>query len=187
MFCAELHVEHSFRVVRDLMSCDSAEFGGNPALKLPTLETPRGAWFGTLSICRELSRLGGGARIVWPEDSGCAVLANAHELVMAGMLTEVSLIVSRPAGRGEEDAVQRKLRTSLVNSLEWLEHNARRALEMLPADRDLSYLEVALFCFVTHLEFRDVVPTAPYAQLKKFCGEFGTRPSAQKTEYRFDA
>jgi glutathione S-transferase len=188
IFALELGVECSFRIVRDLMSRVPSDFGGNPALKLPALESSEGVWFGTLNICRELSRLSRTqGRVVWPEESDCAVVANAHELVMSGMVSEVSLIVSTLAGHSEDDAHRAKLETSLVNTLAWLEQNAGEALARLPQERARSYLEVALFCFVTHLEFRNVVPTNPYPQLRRFCSEFGMRASARETEYRFDA
>ena len=57
----------------------------------------------------------------------------------------------------------------------------------LPADRDLSYLEATLFCLVTHLEFRGVVPVAPYPALANFCASFAQRASARETAYHFDA
>ena len=56
--------------------------------------------------------------------------------------------------------------------------------ELMRATR--SYFEVTLFCLVTHLEFRSVVPTAGYAQLGEFCRDFGERRSALDTGYRFD-
>ena len=43
-----------------------------------------------------------------------------------------------------------------------------------------------LFCLVTHLEFRSVVPTAPYWRLNEFCLQFADRASAHETTYRFD-
>jgi len=44
-----------------------ADYGGNPALKLPALETDDGTWLGALNVCREASRRAGReAEIVWP-------------------------------------------------------------------------------------------------------------------------
>jgi len=43
-----------------------------------------------------------------------------------------------------------------------------------------------LFCLVTHLEFRDVLPTASYPELNRFCQQFATRASVRDTSYRFD-
>jgi hypothetical protein len=187
IFAAEMRVDCSFQVVRDLMSGDPGDYGGNPALKLPSLRTPRGAWFGALNVCRELARQSSHRpRIVWPEDLTEPLPANAQELVVQAMATEVSLIMAKVSGAGDGSAHQVKARKSLVSSMSWLEDNAGPALDALPADRDLSYLEVTLFCLVTHLEFRDVLPVEPYPKLKEFCREFAGRASAGATTYRFD-
>jgi hypothetical protein len=69
----------------------------------------------------------------------------------------------------------------------WLEEKTKSVIAALPQHRDLSYLEVTLFCLVTHLEFREVLPTASYAELNKFCQQFATRASAGETLYRFDS
>ncbi len=78
------------------------------------------------------------------------------------------------------------MRKSLVNMMSWLENNVIHALDALPSDRDLSYLEVTLFCLVTHLEFRNVLPISPYPDLNKFCQHFAERASTDETTYRFD-
>jgi hypothetical protein len=70
--------------------------------------------------------------------------------------------------------------------LGWLEAHASDVLAALPAERSVSFLEVALFCLVQHLEFRDILPTAHYRALGDFCGRFAQRESAQSTPFRFD-
>ena len=50
-----------------------------------------------------------------------------------------------------------------------------------------SFVEVALFCVVTHLPFRQIMDVAPYGRLGDFCKRFGERESARATEYRVDA
>ncbi|PTL82152.1 glutathione S-transferase N-terminal domain-containing protein [Vitiosangium sp. GDMCC 1.1324] len=187
VFAAEMRVDYSFRVVRDLMSTDPGDYGGNPALKIPSLQTPRGVWFGALNVCRELWRQSSlRPRVVWPEDLDEPVLANAQELVLQAMATEVSLIMGKLAGPSDSHAHHTKMRNGLVNMMSWLEENARSALAALPPQRDLSFLEVSLFCLVTHLEFRDVLPIAPYAELNRFSQQFATRASISETPYRFD-
>jgi glutathione S-transferase len=192
IFAAELGVGCSFQVVRDLMSSEPSEYGGNPALKMPTLRTPHGLWFGALNICRELSRQSTvRRRIVWPEDLDRALPANAQELVVQAMATEVTLIVCNAAredaaGGAEHGAPYAKMRKSLVSSMTWLESNATQAVAALPPDRHLSYLEVTLFCLVTHLEFRGVLSVAAYPALNELCRELAARASAQSTTYRFD-
>jgi hypothetical protein len=56
IFAAELRIDCAFQVVRDLMSSDPGDYGGNPALRIPVLQTPQGTWFGALNVCRELWR-----------------------------------------------------------------------------------------------------------------------------------
>src|SRR5690242_17668197 len=56
LFAEELGLAYQFELVRDLLSRDSAHYGGNPALKLPALKTREATWFGALNICRELAR-----------------------------------------------------------------------------------------------------------------------------------
>ena len=188
ILAAEMRVDHSFQVVHDLMSCDPADYGGNPALRLPILRTSRGVWFGALPICRELSRRSSlGRRLVWPEDLDQPLLANAQELVVQAMATEVALIMATLSRVSETSDHAAKMRKSLVNTMSWLEGNTKHALAALPSDRDLSYLEVTLFCLVTHLEFRGVLPVASYMELNRFCQDFATRASADETTYRFDA
>ncbi len=187
VFAAEMRIDYSFRVVRDLMSSDLRDYGGNPALKIPSMQTPRGVWFGALNVCRELWRLSSPRpRVVWPEDLDEPLLANAQELVLQAMSTEVTLIMARMADANASNAHQMKMQKGLVNMLAWLEENTRAALAALPPHRDLSYLEVTLFCLVTHLEFRDVLPTASYSELTRFCQHFATRASIGETLYRFD-
>jgi glutathione S-transferase len=194
IFAGELGVDYTFHVVSDLMSSNPDDYGGNPALRLPTLRTPRGdLWFGALNICRELERQSTRAlRIIWPDDLDQPLLANTQELVTQAMATEVALILGKLGTGSDGGPHQSKLRKSLLNMMSWLEANAGPALaalpalSSLPADRTLSYLEVTLFCLVTHLEFREVLPVAPYPQLNEFCRGFGARPSLHATTYRFD-
>jgi glutathione S-transferase len=185
IFAAEMRVDYSLLVVRDLMSSNAEDYGGNPALKIPSLQTPQGVWFGSLNVCRELWRRSNPRpRVVWPEDLDQPLLANAQELVLQAMSTEVSLIMGKAAGT-DSSTHHAKMQQSLVNMMSWLEENARPILATLPP-RDLSYLEVTLFCLVTHLEFRGVLPTAPYPALNEFCQQFATRASAGETSFRFD-
>jgi glutathione S-transferase len=187
IFAAELRIDYSFQVVRDLMSPEPGDYGGNPALKIPSLQTPQGVWFGALNVCRALWRQSSPRpRVVWPEDLDEPVLANAQELVLQAMATEVSLIMAKVSGASDGSAHHTKMRKGLVNTMAWLEENARPLLAALPRQRDLSFLEVTLFCLVTHLEFRDVLPTASYAELNTFCQQFATRASVSGTPYRFD-
>lgn len=69
-------------------------------------------------------------------------------------------------------------------SLLWLDENVDTVLTRLST---LSFVEVALFCLVTHLPFREVLDVGPYGRLGAFSANFGARASSRATEYRYDA
>jgi glutathione S-transferase len=188
IFALELGVACSLRVVFDLTSTDREEFGGNPALKIPILQAPSGTWFGALNICRQLSRQSTlRRRIVWPENLEQPLLANAQELVLQGMATEVNLLMAAVSRPEQDTPHQLKMKASLTNTLAWLEANESSVLKALPAERDLCFLEVTLFCWLTHLEFRKVASLEGYRALRGFSEQFSQRASARETAYRFDA
>lgn len=187
IFAAELDLAHGFEVVRNLASLDARDYGGNPALKVPSLRTPQATWFGSFNVCRELVRIAGRrSRVVWPEALEQPLLANMQELVLQAMSTEVGLIMSSIAAQPMATFHRAKMTQSLTNTLSWLDANVGLALAALPPERDLSYLEVTLFCLVAHLDFRAVVSTAPYSELTAFRERFGARPACAATEYQFD-
>ena len=187
IFAAELDVAYQFEVVQDLMSSSSESYAGNPALRVPILRTEHGEWFGSLNICRELARRSShNLNIVWPEQCSSVLLANAQELTLQAMATEVTLIMATSAKVEAENKFVAKYRTGLINSIEWLERHVVQVLVELAANRELSYLEVCLYCLITHLEFRKVLPMAQYTALNQFAAAFANRQSVQSTEYRFD-
>ena len=102
------------------------------------------------------------------------------------MATEVGLVMGRASGVPADNAHQVKLRASLLGAMEWLETNGVRAIQTLPPERDLSFLEVSLFCLVEHLQFRQVLSLDPYPALRAFAQRFGARTSARATAYAFD-
>lgn len=188
IFAAEARLAYTFEIVPRLQLSEPAAYAGNPALRIPILQSPSGTWYGALNICRELHRsssieLG----VIWPEDLQTPVCANAQELVLQAMSSEVTLLMSRLFGAETEDAHGEKLRRGLVNTLEWLEDHVDAALAELPRGRDLSYLEVTLYCLVRHLPFREVMPVDPYVKLRAFCDGFEARQSVRDTVYRVDA
>jgi glutathione S-transferase len=186
IFALELGVPHAFRPVFDMTSLDAATYADNPALKVPILVDERGPLFGTENICRELVRRSGGAsRVVLRGEVTDRAVANAEELTLHAMSTGVSLIMAKMSGG--DGLAPPKVRRSLENSLRYLDENLDAVLAALPANRALSFIEVALFCVVTHLPFREVMDVAPYHRLVDFCGRFAERQGARDTEYRFDA
>jgi hypothetical protein len=123
---------------------------------------------------------------VWPEDVVDRIASNAHELVVQGMATEVGLIMRGMPAADVASGADAKARTSLENSLVWLDTQLPAALQALPADRTLSFLEVSSYCFIRHLDFRGVMDTSRFANLRKFCEAYGDRASLRETEYCFD-
>ncbi|HEX2670334.1 MAG TPA: glutathione S-transferase [Polyangiaceae bacterium] len=186
IYAAELGLSYEFRVVPDLMSLEAADYGGNPALRMPVLHTAEGAWFGSASICRAFARRASSERrLVWPEDLERPLGANAQELVLVALSTEVNLIMAQLAGAGVGGNID-KLRRSLESTLTWLDEHIDSVVASLPSERLVSFLEVTGFCLVTHLSFRDVLPITRYPRLVAFSERFAERASARETAYRFD-
>ncbi|MDB4931779.1 MAG: hypothetical protein JWM10_4263 [Myxococcaceae bacterium] len=189
IFAHELEVPVVRVVVGDLMALDAAAYGANPALKLPTLRTATSTVFGTENICRKLAELAPRSRrIVWPEQVVDDLGRNAQELVWHGMAAQVQLVLGTlVAGLPPDNVYFAKSRLGLDGALRWLDEHLDRAVAGLDPARELSLLEVTLFCLVEHLSFRPTVSTAPYPALVRFAARFGERPSAQCTRYRMNA
>jgi len=188
IFAAECEVPVELHPIRDLMSADPADYGDNPALKMPTLVDDAGErWFGSIGICRELVRNSElNLDVIWPEDLAGALGANAQEMVLQAMSTEVGIVLGKSTGVPADNAHQVKLRASLLGNLRWLEDKVADAIAALPPDRDLSYLEVSLFCLVEHLPFREVMTLEDYPNLRAFGERFARRSSARATPFKFD-
>ena len=187
MFAVVLGVVCGFEPVADLGSRALSDYAGNPALKIPVLQTPDGPWFGAINVCRELARRASNApKILWPEQLVDRAAANAQELVLQAMSTEVTLIMQAPTQPGGAIATSGKAYESLVNSLVWLDENLSAIRAKISSCEVVSLLDLTAYCFVTHLEFRQVTDVSPYRALQSFCVEFGQRPSAQATTYFYD-
>jgi glutathione S-transferase len=187
MFAEELGTTYELDPVWDMTVDDPALYGGNPALKLPSLRRGDTSLFGAQNICRALAEISGSTqRILWPEDLHDDLSRNAHELVWHCMGAQVQLVFGTMVAKLPADNVYfAKSRAGFGNSLHWLDRHATQILDSLPV-RDLSLLEVSLFCLLEHLAFRATLPLAPYPALADFSQSFATRPSAQRTRYRFD-
>ena len=186
IFALELGVTHTFRPVLDITTCDPGGYARNPALKIPVLVDGEGPLFGTENICRELARRSGKrARVVLRGDVAHRLVANAEEMILHAMSTEVTLIMNAVAG-GDRPELP-KLRPSLENALGFVEENIDGLLAALPPERLISFCETSLFCVVTHLPFRKIMEVSRYPGLQAFCQSFGEREAARATAYRFDA
>ncbi|HEX6274033.1 MAG TPA: glutathione S-transferase N-terminal domain-containing protein [Polyangiaceae bacterium] len=187
LFALELGVEHDFSPVYDIVSRDATTYSDNPALRVPSLRTENGTWFGSQFVCRELARRAArSVTVVWPEDLTDVASSNAQELVLETMAAEVTLVMARAAKLDEAHAFLEKPRARIDASVLWLERELPGVLARLP-ERSLSFLEVTAFCLCTHLVFREVRSLDDCPRLSAFARAFGARESARLTEYRFDA
>jgi hypothetical protein len=100
------------------------------------------------------------------------------------MSSGVSLIMAKLDNPGTEPT---KPRHSIEACLDYLDREIDAVLQRLPARRRVSFVEVALFCVVRHLPFRQLLDVTRWQRLTDFCEEFEKRDSARYTEYRFDA
>ncbi len=186
IYALELDVPCDFSPVLEIASTSPQVFGDNPTLRVPSLHTPEGTWFGSLNVCRELARRSPrAARLVWPEDLTDPLSANAQELIVEGMAAEVNVVMARLAGLSDEHPALEKPFARLRGSAAWLDTHLAAALTRLP-ERQLSFLEVTAYCFATHLEFRGFGSLASWPRLHAFAAAFGSRPSALQTGYHFD-
>ena len=188
MLALELGLSPRHVPIFDLLSDDPAIYGGNPALKLPNLRVDGEEIWGSHNACRRLARLvdGGDARVFWPEQAREAGLMNAHEIVAHAMSVEVEVVIHEVLAKRPEDAVSRKRRQSLLNSLDWLDAHLDAIRAALPGNR-IAFIELQLFCLIEFLAFRYPLDMSQRPRLQAFVAEFGARPSAQATPYRFDA
>lgn len=195
IFARELGVSVELVPIFDMTSVDSEVYGGNPALKLPTMRRAGSSVFGAENICRALADLSDATRrdatpklrIVWPEELREDVARNAQELVWHGMAAQVQLVVGTMLGRlPAGDFYSSKGRAGFEGALRWLDENLADVLVALPSPRDVSLFEVTLFCLMEHIAFRGTLSAAPYTSLLRFTERFATRPSAQRTAYAVD-
>jgi glutathione S-transferase len=188
IFAEELGIRYQLVPIGDMAATDSQVYGGNPALKLPSLRRGESVLFGAQNICRALAELSSAPlRIVWPENLRDDLSRNAQELVSHAMGAQVQWVFGTVIGKLPADHIYfAKSRAGFENSLRWLDQHAAQILDTLPP-RDISLFEVSLFCLVEHLTFRGTLPVKPYPSLVHFSEEFAVRPSALRTVYRFDA
>lgn len=186
IFAAELDVSYSLLPLRDLSSPHVAHYGGNPALKIPVLKTESGVWFGSLPVCQEFHRRSSRSlRVIWPHELTTSETSNAQELVLHAMATEVNLLLSRLPGATPQLPQLEKMQASLAGTLAWLETHVDSVLAGLPP-RDLSFLEVTLYCLLAHLPFREVMDVSQHERLSHFAAHYAERESVKLTPFFFD-
>jgi glutathione S-transferase len=189
MLALELGVDLAFQPVYDLGSRQTADYGGNPAMKLPVLRLDDGqVAFGAENIARTLAELAPDRlHMVWTEQLPDVEARNAQELVWHAMAAQVQLVFGTQAAKLPADNLYfAKAADGMNNVLAWLDARIEAVLATLSPARHLSLLELTLFCLVEHLRFRPTVPLDAYPMLARFTDSFGRRASAQQTAYRFD-
>lgn len=187
IFAEEFGINYSLEALRDLLSTDMSKYGGNPSLKLPALKIKDEIWFGSLPISRKIVNMSGlSKKVIWSENLDDVLLSNMQEMVLTAMSTEVNLVMNKVSGNTDENPYQCKMHKSLVGTMNWLEDNIDEVIKKLPAERDISFTEVSLFCLIEHLEFRGVLNVDSYHRLGIFRKNFGERKSAINTGYHFD-
>lgn len=189
MLALELGVDYAFQPVYDLGSRQTADYGGNPAMKLPVLRLDDGeVAFGAENIARTLAELAPDRlHMVWTEQLPDVEARNAQELVWHAMAAQVQLVFGTQAAKLPADNLYfAKAADGMNNALAWLDARIEAVLATLSPARHMSLLELTLFCLVEHLRFRPTVPLDAYPMLARFTDSFGQRASAQQTAYRFD-
>ncbi len=121
----ELGIGYALQPIHDLMSEDPEVFAGNPALKLPALRQGDIVVWGSLNACRWLARQAedGVARVFWPEQAATALAMNAHEVLAHAMAGQVEVVFHELVSKRPPDPGSRNRRTSLVESLAWLDRH----------------------------------------------------------------
>jgi glutathione S-transferase len=108
-------------------------------------------------------------------------------MVWHAMAAEVQLFFGTNVSKLPADNLYfTKGRHGFEGALQWLEANLTAVRAALP-EHDVSVLEVALFCVLEHIAFRETVPLSPYPTLRAFAAAFRERPSAVATPYQLDA
>lgn len=189
LYAHELGVVVEPVVVANLKSLDARDYGGHPALKLPTLLIGSSALFGTENICRRLAEIAGRGddpALVWPCQLRSDLARNAQELTWLAMSAQVQLIIGSVDNPGADNLAFQEASTGLCGALTWLDRHIDDVVTLLPPARHLSLLEVTLLCLVEHLAFRPTVPLPPLPRLQHWAAVYGQRPAALHTAYRLD-
>jgi glutathione S-transferase len=184
VFAHHAGVQVEVVVVKDMTAMGADAYGGNPALRLPTLvRDDGGRVFGAMSISRVI---GEGSRVTWPEDVTSDRGRNAHEMLAHVMAAQIQIIMGTIVGKLDADnVVFAKARRGLEGALAWLDESVDAVVAEMPA-RDASWFEVGLGCTVEHFEFRKTIAIEPYPRLARFAAAWGQGEAARATTYRFD-
>lgn len=196
----ELGVPLRLSPLFDMTRLDAEDYGGHPALKLPTLHIVSGSAgtrrvFGTVNICRELAARAPHLQVAFDEDLDAAG-RNLAELAWHGMQAQVQLIFGTQIAKLPPDNIYfAKTRAGFAGALAWVDAHLDDVIAAAPRV-DVVLVEVVVFSLVDHIIFREratggaeergTVSLDPYARLRRFHDTFGARASALATPYVFD-
>lgn len=187
IFAHELALPVGLDPVADLRSLDPSDYGGHPALKLPTLHIDGAPVWGTDEICRKLAQLAGRGNdptVVLSEHLPSDRARNAQELIFHSMSAQVELVIGVMFGKlPAENLLFVKARTGMLGALAWLEQHVDAVLTDLPPSRQVSVLETTLYCLIEHIAFRPTVTLPPLPRLRAVTEAYGRRPSALATSW----
>lgn len=190
MIAHDLAIPIELQVVTDLACLDPEAYGGNPALKLPTLHVGGGLLFGTDNICRRLAEIAGrdaDPRVVLGHRPTDDLVRSAQEITWHAMSAQVQLVIGTLIAKlAVDNMLLAKGMASLHGSLTWLDARLDEILDALPSERAVSVLEVSLFCLVEHLRFRPTLPLDGFPRLRAFAAGYGARASARATPFALD-
>lgn len=190
LFAESLRVPWRLTHIPDMTSLDTAAYGGNPALKLPTLRIGQEMVLGTENICRALAAMATQQRavhVVWPEQLPDHHARNAQELVWHCATAQVQMAMGTIlAGLPADNVYFVKARTGVEGALAWLDGSVDQLIARLPVSRDISLFEASLFCLIEHLSFRPTVSVAPYPRLNAFVAGYRQSEAARATAYRVE-
>lgn len=186
MVAIEAGVDLDFRVIDNIKSLATEDYGGHPALKLPTLVSDEGEVFGAVTICRRIVEASPtGFTLTWPEAMS-PDLQVAWELLHQAMLSQVQLAFGITiAGLPADHLFFAKAAKGLEGAMTWLDARLPVLQQQLPEGPSL--FELALFCQLEHLAFRPTVPNEGWETLEAFRAGVAARPSAIATPVVFDA
>ncbi len=156
----------------------------------PTLHVGSSRILGTENICRRLAELAGRSRdprVVLSEHVESDLVRGGQELVWQAMGAQVQLRMGIAIAKLPADSpFFVKTRAGMVGALTWLDQHLEQLLALLPAPRDLSVFEIALFSLIEHLRFQPTLPLEAFVELRDFADAFSGRESAKRTTFRFD-
>lgn len=168
---AELAVDYEFARLPGVLLTETAAYGGNPLMRVPTFVDGEHHIFESDHIARYVvARFDPGDRfgVTTTDVDAMNRLAGMNGI----MANEVVVILAKRAGGVDLGAPYfRKLVTSVETTLAWLDERT------VPDRSGFDYRDIVLVCMWQHLAHYRLVPLTPYARLAARVQRFDDRPS----------